>query len=201
MIHLSSVSWRSWCMAFFLLAERWGPLSIIISICSRDHSSLQSTVHPSCVYPCRRGIVSWFNEYGNFDHIRPSKDLPIFALTGISVGMFSLFCNFSERYFSYYSRFIAIFGSGATCVYFCCFCGGVLYSVVSSYDLRFPPTGCRSMMCRKRVPGTHPLIPGNHYVLVYEVWVLFAHRQAHPKSPPPKKNSKHPHTTNTNLFC
>ena len=164
---LSSFSWRSWHTAFFLLADRWGPLSSMISICSRDQSLPQSTRNPSCAYPCRRGIASWCTAYGNYGHIRISKYLPIVSLTGISVGMLSLFWKISERYFSYSSRVIAIFGSISTCVCFCCFCGVVLDSVVSSSDLRFFPTGCRFLMCWKRVTGTHPLITGNHYATTH----------------------------------
>ena len=92
---LSSVSWRSWRTAFFLLAYRWGPLSSINAIFSRDQSSPQSTGHSSCTYPCRRFIASWCTVYGNCGHIRPSKYLPIVASTDIYVGILSLFCNFS----------------------------------------------------------------------------------------------------------
>ena len=43
----------------------------------------------------------------------------------------------------------------------------------------------------------------NIYVLKDEVWVHFAHRRAHPKSPPPKNNRKHArtHTEHQHLFA
>ena len=153
---LSSVSWRSWRTVFFLLDDQWGPLLSMSSICSRDQYLPQSTGHPSCAYPYRRGIASWCTAYGSYGHIRPRKDLPIVTLTGIYVGMLSLFCNFSERYFPYYSWIIAIFGSWYTCVCFCCFCGRVLDSVISSSYFCFVPNVCKSVMFWKQFPGNHP---------------------------------------------
>ena len=167
MIHLYFVSWWSWCTTFFSLDDQWGPLSSIRSICSRDRSLPQTTNHPYCAYPFRRGIASWCTAYSNYGHRRPSKDLPIVAWTDISVGMLSLSCNFSESYFSHSIRVIAIFGSGCTCVCFFCFCGGMINSVVSFSDLLFVLTVCRSVMCCKRFPGTHLLITGNHYATTH----------------------------------
>ena len=55
----------------------------------------------------------------------------------------------------------------ATCACLCYFCCGVIDSVTSSSGFIFVPTGHRSMMCSKQVPGTHPLISGNHYVTTH----------------------------------
>ena len=107
------------------------------------------------------------NVQGNCGHIRPSKDLPIVALTGISVGIFSLLCNFSEQVFF---LFLLSHLNLWFCIHLCMFLlffGGLLDSIVSSSYLSFVPTGCRYMMCRKRVPGNHPLIPGNHYATTH----------------------------------
>ena len=164
---ISSFSLRSWRTDFFLLDDQWGFISSMSSICSCYQSLPQSTGHTSCAYPCRRRIASWSTEYGNCGHIRPIKDLPIVALTVISVGILSLFSNFAKGCFSYWSWVIAIFGFGSTCVCFCFFCGVMLASVFSSSDLCFVPTGRRYVMCQKQVPGTHPLIPGNHYATTH----------------------------------
>ena len=133
MIHLYFVSWWSWCTTFFSLDDQWGPLSSIRSICSRDRSLPQTTNHPYCAYPFRRGIASWCTAYSNYGHIRTIKDLPIVAWTGISVGMLSLSWNFSEIYFSHSFRVIAIFGFGCTC--FCFFFFVVERSIPSSVFL------------------------------------------------------------------
>ena len=133
MLHLILCLLAELAHILFPLADWWGSLSSMSSICSRDQYLTQSTGHSYCAYLCRRGIASWCTAYGNYGHIRPSKDLPIVALTVILIGILSLFCNFAERYFSYSSWAIKIFCYSSTFVCFCFFL--VDCSIPSSVNL------------------------------------------------------------------